>query len=100
VAITVNFRQSKKRFLTLVEQAHAGKKIIELKNGKPYAQICSLELAVHELAPVSAMQEQDTSSIFGIVKARKPATLEQTEEAIDRGWGRRSAMLKSDTRAS
>lgn len=89
MAITQNFRQAKKRFLTLVDQAHAGKKIIVLKNGKPYAQICSLEPVLEERIAAPVADAPDISALFGIVKARKSATLEQMEEAIDRGWARK-----------
>lgn len=37
-------------------------------------------------------KEPDISAIFGIVKARKSATLEQMEEAIEQGWSRRAAL--------
>ncbi len=34
-------------------------------------------------------KEPDISAIFGVVKARKPATLAQMDAAIAQGWGRK-----------
>ncbi len=34
-------------------------------------------------------KEPDISAIFGVVKARKPATLAQMDAVIAQGWGRK-----------